>query len=45
MQNTKTEYSSFERMPVVLSEMEQLLPPLSAEQFFALEGYIFENGY
>ena len=31
-------------MPVVLPEMEQLLPPLSAEQFSALEGDILENG-
>ena len=44
MQNTKTEYSSSERMPVVLPELEQLLPPLSAEQFSALEGDILENG-
>ena len=44
MQNTKTEYNSFERTPVVLPEMEQLLPPLSAEQFSALEGDIVENG-
>ena len=44
MQNTKTQYSSSERMPVVLPEMEQLLPPLSAEQFSALEGDILENG-
>ena len=35
MQNTKTEYSSSERTPVVLPEMEQLLPPLSGEQFSA----------
>ena len=44
MQNTKTEYSSSERTPVVLPEMEQLLPPLSTEQFSALEGDILENG-
>ena len=44
MQNTKTEYSSSERTPVVLPEMEQLLPPLSEEQFSALEGDILENG-
>lgn len=43
MQNTKTEYSSSERTPVVLSEMEQLLPPLSGEQFSALESDILEN--
>ena len=44
MQNTKTEYSSSERTPVVLPEMEQLLPPLSGEQFSALENNILENG-
>ena len=44
MQNTKTEYSSSERMPVVLPEMEQLLLPLSGEQFSALEGDILESG-
>ena len=31
-------------MPVVLPEMEELLPPLSAEQFSALESDILENG-
>jgi hypothetical protein len=31
-------------MPVVLPEMEQLLPPLSAEQLSALESDILENG-
>ena len=44
MQNTKIEYSSSERTPVVLPEMEQLLPPLSGEQFSALESDILENG-
>ena len=44
MQNTKIEYSSSERTPVVLPEMEQLLPPLSGEQFSALENDILENG-
>ena len=44
MQNTKTEYGSDQRMPVVLPEMEELLPPLSAEQFSALESDILENG-
>ena len=44
MQNTKTVYSSSEQMPVVLPEMEQLLPPLSAEQFSALESDILANG-
>ena len=43
MQNTKTEYSSSERTSVVLPEMEQLLLPLSGEQFSALESDILEN--
>lgn len=44
MQNTKTTYSSSERTPVVLPEMERLLPPLSGEQFSSLERDILENG-
>lgn len=44
MQNTKTEYGSDQWMPVVLPEMEELLPPLSAEQFSALESDILESG-
>ncbi len=44
MQNTKVEYGSDQRTPVVLPEMEQLLPPLSAEQFSALESDILGNG-
>ncbi len=44
MQNTKIEYGSGQRTPVVLPEMEELLPPLSAEQFSALESDILENG-
>lgn len=44
MQNTKVEYSSSDRTPVVLPELEQLLPPLSGEQFSALEADILENG-
>ncbi len=44
LQNTKTKYGSGQRTPVVLPEMEELLPPLSAEQFSALEGDILENG-
>ncbi len=44
MQNTKTEYGSSQRTPVVLPEMEQLLPPLSEGQFSALERDILENG-
>ena len=43
LQNTQTEYSSSERMPTVLPEMEQLLPPLSAEQFSVLESDILAN--
>ncbi len=44
LQNTKIEYSSSERTPIVLPEMEQLLPPLSGEQFSSLESDILENG-
>ena len=44
MQNSNAKYSSSERTPIVLPEMEQLLPPLGAEQFSALEGDILENG-
>lgn len=44
MKNTQTECSSSERRPVALPEMEQLLPPLSGEQFSALEGDILGNG-
>lgn len=44
LQNTEIEYSSSERTPIVLPEMEQLLPPLSGEQFSALESDILENG-
>lgn len=44
MRNTKTEYTSNQRTPVVLPEMEQLLPPLSVEQFSSLERDILENG-
>ena len=44
MQNTKIEHSNSERSSVVLTEMEQLLPPLSGEQFSALENDILENG-
>ena len=44
MQNTKTEYNSSERAPVILPEMEQLLPALSEEQFSALESDILEHG-
>ena len=44
MQNTQIEYDSLDRAPVVLPEMEQLLPLLSAEQFSVLEGDIVQNG-
>ena len=44
LQNTKIEYSSSERTPIVLPEMEQLLPPLSGEQFSSLERDILKNG-
>nr|WP_326165689.1 hypothetical protein [uncultured Oscillibacter sp.] len=44
MKNTKTEYTSDQRTLVVLPEMEQLLPPLSAEQFSSLERDILESG-
>ena len=44
MQNTQAEYGSEQRTPVVLPEMEQLLPPLSVEQFSALESDILANG-
>ena len=44
LKNTKIKYSSSERTPIVLPEMEQLLPPLSGEQFSALESDILENG-
>lgn len=44
MKNTKTEYTSDQRTPVVLPEMEQLLPPLSVEQFSSLERDILESG-
>lgn len=44
MKNTKTEYTSDQRTPVVLPEMEQLLPPLSAELFSSLERDILESG-
>ncbi len=45
MQNTRTEYSSDQRMSVVLLEMEQLLPPLSAEQFSASVNGTEEQGF
>ena len=44
MQNTGTVYSSTERTPTVLPELAELLPPLSGEQFAALEADILKNG-
>ena len=44
MQNTGTVYSSTERTPTMLPEMAELLPPLSGEQFAALEADILKNG-
>ena len=44
MKNTGVIYSSAERTPVVLPELEELLPPLSGEQLSALEADILKNG-
>lgn len=44
MRNTGIRYSSKERMPTVLSELAELLPPLSGEQLAALEADLLENG-
>ena len=44
MQSTGIEYASAERSPVVLSEMAQLLPPLTGEQLGALEADLLANG-
>ena len=44
MHNTGTIYSSTERSPTVLSEMAELLPPLTGEQLAALEADILKNG-
>ena len=44
MRNTGTIYSSTERAPTVLPEMAELLPPLTGEQFAALEADILKNG-
>ena len=44
MKNTGIEYSSAERESVVLPEYEELLPPLTKEQFDALERDIVANG-
>ncbi len=45
MRNTGIEYTSSDRVPDVLLEMEQLLPPLCVEQFSALESSILAYGY
>ena len=44
MRNTGAEYTSSERTPTILPELAELLPPLSGEQFAALENDILQNG-
>ena len=44
MHNTGTIYSSTERIPTVLPEMAELLPPLTGEQLAALEADLLKNG-
>ena len=44
MKNTGITYASAERSPVILPEMAELLPPLSAEQSAALEQDLLQNG-
>ena len=44
MKNTGIVYSSVDRTPVILPEMADLLPPLSAEQLAALEADLLKNG-
>ena len=44
MKNTNILYDSAEKTPVVLPEMEELLPPLTEEQSSALEEDILNNG-
>ncbi len=44
MKNTWTTYTSEERTPVILPELAELLPPLSAEQLSVLEADILANG-
>ena len=44
MKNTGITYASGERSPVILPEMAELLPPLSAEQLDALEVDLIKNG-
>ena len=44
MKNTGITYTSAKRSPVILPEMAELLPPLSAEQSAALEADLIKNG-
>ena len=44
MKNTGITYTSAERSPVILPEMAELLPPLSAEQLDTLEADLIKNG-
>lgn len=44
MKNTGITYTGAERSPVILPEMAELLPPLSAEQSAALEEDLLRNG-
>ena len=44
MKNTGITYTSAERSPVILPEMAELLPPLSAEQLNALEADLIKHG-
>ena len=44
MRNTGDEYSSTDRTPVLLPEMDQMLPPLTGEQLAALEADLLANG-
>ena len=44
MKNTGITYTSAERSPVILPELAELLPPLSAEQLDALEADLIKNG-
>ena len=44
MKNKNIMYDSTEKTPVVLPEMEELLPPLTEEQMSVLERDILRNG-
>ena len=44
MKNTGITYTSAERSPVILPEMAELLPPLSAEQLDGREADLIKNG-